>query len=101
MYLLYRNYGTIGFKMVENQTRTAYILAGWSYPRLISKINDEHFIAVVETREQAVHMQQVLSGIEGEYTRRQQAADKECQARYLAAREARDAAVKRALAGEI
>lgn len=100
MYLLYRSYGDIGFKEVEKVTDKQYRLVGNRWPRVFSK-DGEHAIATVETREQAVHMQQVLSGIEGEYTRRQQAADKECHARYLAAREARDAAVKRALTGEI
>ena len=99
MYLLYRNYGTIGFKEVANMTEKTYKLVGHSYPRVMRR-DDTNVIATVETREQAVHMQQVLSGIEGEYTLRQHAADKECQARYLAAREARDAAVKKALAGE-
>ena len=99
MYLLYRNYGSIHFKEIELETEKTYRLVGIARPQRFLK-DDDRVIATVETREQAVHMQQVLSGIEGEYTRRQQAADKECQARYLAAREARDAAVKRALAGE-
>lgn len=100
MYLMYRNYGAIGFKEIASVTEKTYKLVGHAYPRVMRR-DDPNVIATVETGEQAVHMQQVLSGIEGEYTRRQHAADKECHARYLAAREARDAAVKRALAREI
>ena len=99
MYLLYRSYGDIGFKEIASVTDKTYKLVGHAYPRVMRR-DDPNAIGTVETREQAVHMQQVLSEIEGEYTRRQQAADKECQARYLAAREARDAAVKEALARE-
>lgn len=100
MYLLYRNYGRINFKEIELENEKTYRLVGIAWPQRFLK-DDDRVIATVETHEQAVHMQQVLSGIEGEYTRRQQVADKECQARYLKAREARDAAVKQVLAREI